>query len=295
MAVTGKQIAETALQAYQCKGGYIFGKTGQTWTQARQTALEKAYNANPEKNKNYKLSAQLGAKWIGHRVWDCAGLCNWASKENGISIHLGSNLIWRNDLAKKGALTADMELPVGALVFTGKTENDHPHIGVYTGNGKVTEASGVKAGVVQSNLHGEKWTWWGLEKGVTYDFIPGVVNKPAEEQKPAEGSTAKLPTIQAGNKGTYVKKAQQLLKDRGYDLGICGVDGDFGPATEKAVRQFQKDWGLKEDGIIGPATWEKLESTPVKEKTYTVTIKGLSKDKATKLQKEYPGSIMKEE
>ena len=290
MAVTGRQIAETTLEAYRCKGGYIWGKTGQNWTQARQSALEKAYNANPEKNKNYKLSAQLGSKWIGHRVWDCAGLPHWAAKQHGVSIHLGSNLIWRNDLAQKGPLTDSTELPVGALVFTGKTENDHPHVGTYTGDGYVTEASGVKAGVVRSKLHGGKWTWWGLEKGVSYDFIPGEAEKP-----PADSGGTKLPTLRNGSKGTYVKKAQELLKERGYDLGICGIDGDFGPATEKAVRQFQKDWGIEQTGVINQETWEKLMSTPVKEKTYTVTIKGLSKDKATKLQKEYPGSIMKEE
>lgn len=289
--VTGKQIADTALEAYKCDGGYIWGKTGQTWTAARQEALEKAYKADPEKNASYKLSAQYGSKWIGHRVWDCAGLDYWAAKEHGISIHLGCNLIWRCDLSHKGALTDDMDLPVGALVFTGQAENDHPHTGVYTGNGIVTEANGTIKGVIQSSLHGGKWKWWGLIKGVTYDFIHGK----GTAQEPATSSgTTKLPTLRNGSKGTYVKKAQQLLKDRGYDLGICGVDGDFGPATEKAVKQFQKDWGLQQDGVIGSLTWEKLESTPVKEKTYTVTISKLSKAAADELKKKYPDAKVTE-
>lgn len=289
MTVTGKQIADTTLEAYKCKGGYIFGKTGQTWTQARQNALEKAYKADPSKYADYKSSVQYGSQWIGHRVWDCAGLCYWAAKEHGLSMHLGSNLIWKYDLVKRGPMTANTMLPEGALVFTGETESKHPHVGRYTGNGKVTEATGAKKGVIQSDVHDSKWKWWGLQKGVEYDFIPAVVNKPAE------GFGTKLPILQNGNKGSYVKKAQQLLKDRGYDLGICGVDGDFGPATEKAVRQFQKDWGLAETGIINQATWEKLESTPVKEKTYTVTIKGLSKAKAEAMKKEYAGATIKEE
>ena len=290
--VTGQQIATTALEAYACKGGYIWGQMGATWTAAKQASLEKRYNADPDGMASYKSSVQYGSTWIGHRVWDCAGLPRWAAKEHGLAIHSGSNLIWDCDLAKKGKLTAGMSLPVGALVFTG-TDAKKPHVGVYTGNGIVTEATGAKKGVIQSKLTDSKWKYWGLLKKVSYEFIPGQ----AEEQKPAtDTGTTKLPVLRMGSKGTYVKKAQQLLQERGYSLGICGVDGDFGPATEKAVMQFQRDWGLTPvDGIIGEKTWEKLMSTPVKEKTYTVTIKGLSKDKAKKLLADYPGSTMKEE
>ncbi|TWT25289.1 peptidoglycan-binding protein [Planomicrobium sp. CPCC 101110] len=33
------------------------------------------------------------------------------------------------------------------------------------------------------------------------------------------------------------------------------VDGIFGPETEKNVRQYQRDKGLKVDGIVGVNTW----------------------------------------
>ena len=47
-----------------------------------------------------------------------------------------------------------------------------------------------------------------------------------------------------------------------YVLGIK-VDGIFGSQTRKAVRNFQKQNGLKADGIIGPLTWRKIpESKP---------------------------------
>ena len=179
--ITGKQIAETAREAFTCKGGYIMGQMGATWTAAKQANMEKAYKADPKKNAKYKSSVQYGSQWIGRRVWDCAGLCRWAAKEHGLAIHSGSNLIWDCDLAKKGALTAGMALPVGALVFTGETESDHPHVGVYTGDGIVTEATGAKKGVIESKLSDKKWRWWGLLKGVTYEFIPGTAETPKME------------------------------------------------------------------------------------------------------------------
>ena len=51
---------------------------------------------------------------------------------------------------------------------------------------------------------------------------------------------------------------QSILEKLGYDLGPCGVDGDFGRMTEKAVKAFQQDHGLKVDGICGPKTFAAL-------------------------------------
>jgi peptidoglycan hydrolase-like protein with peptidoglycan-binding domain len=65
------------------------------------------------------------------------------------------------------------------------------------------------------------------------------------------------PTIQVGAKGDAVRRAQRALR-RTPNLSVV-VDGDFGPATKRAVEGFQEGApGLVVDGIVGPATWEAL-------------------------------------
>ncbi|OED78096.1 hypothetical protein A144_22660 [Vibrio splendidus ZF-90] len=46
--------------------------------------------------------------------------------------------------------------------------------------------------------------------------------------------------LSKGSKGIEVKAIQEALIDLGFDLGPVGADGDFGQATESAIKQFQK-------------------------------------------------------
>jgi nucleoid-associated protein YgaU len=66
-----------------------------------------------------------------------------------------------------------------------------------------------------------------------------------------------LPQLQEGSKGDSVKGLQNALNVRSPHGGLT-VDGDFGAATENAVKEFQRNAGLKEDGIVGPDTWGQL-------------------------------------
>ena len=52
--------------------------------------------------------------------------------------------------------------------------------------------------------------------------------------------------------------AQNALQDLDYDCGWSGADGKFGNDTTNAVKRFQADNGLENDGIIGTDTWHRL-------------------------------------
>jgi N-acetylmuramoyl-L-alanine amidase len=57
--------------------------------------------------------------------------------------------------------------------------------------------------------------------------------------------------------GDDVATLQQRLLDMGFDPGRC--DGIFGRATEAALKEFQRNVGLRADGSLGPGTLRALE------------------------------------
>lgn len=71
----------------------------------------------------------------------------------------------------------------------------------------------------------------------------------------SEGGNTRV--LHRGSFGASVRELQELLATKDYDIAI---DSDFGPATELAVRLFQKNNGLVVDGIVGRKTWALLTS-----------------------------------
>lgn len=76
------------------------------------------------------------------------------------------------------------------------------------------------------------------------------------QNRPPTGGRA---SIARGSKGQNVRDVQNRLKTN-YPLyaGTLVVDGNFGPATDAAVREFQRRSNLKQDGIVGPATYRAM-------------------------------------
>ena len=67
--------------------------------------------------------------------------------------------------------------------------------------------------------------------------------------------------LRRGSTGKYVRIIQRQLTRiaKNYPFfGNPGTDGVFGEATEKAVKAFQKQFSLSQDGVVGRSTWYKI-------------------------------------
>lgn len=230
--IKASDLIASVRQAYDERWGYIWGKSGQVWTQAAQDKATR------------DMTRRYGQQWVGRKVADCSGLLVWAFKKLGGSIYHGSNTMWNKYCTNQGSLTGVVKIRPGTAVFMLKDGNRH-HVGLYIGDGMCIEAQGTRTGVVQSHL--SRWDEWGELVGVDYS---GVGYDLVE---------IGLRTLRKGDSGADVRTAQELLVSAGYDVGK--VDGIYGGNTLSAVRAFQHDNGLTPDGIVGPLTWDKLKAT----------------------------------
>ncbi len=76
---------------------------------------------------------------------------------------------------------------------------------------------------------------------------------------PPGAGRADVPTVlRVGDAGRLVEDLQRTLNIRSSPSPKLAVDGDFGPATRAAVRQFQQQSGIQANGQVGAKTWAAL-------------------------------------
>ena len=275
--VKAVDVIEKFRYALKENWGYIWGTAGERWTEAKQKEIEKTTDSNRAQARKY------GSKWIGHVVADCSGLFSWAYKQLGGYMYHGSDTMYRKYCTyhgelNKGKRTDGGTLKPGTAVFVWNGTK-YSHVGLFVGKDTVIEAMGTQNGVTTSKVNSGKWTHWGELKDTDYSA-----------QEPQEGASLPsddkilYPTLRRGNKGEYVRILQTLLLENGYGLPKYGADGDFGSETENAVKKYQRENGLKVDGIAGPATWGKLLEQNVTV-TYSFIANGITKSMADELKK----------
>lgn len=71
---------------------------------------------------------------------------------------------------------------------------------------------------------------------------------------PSAPATSGAGVLKRGMKGPEVSRLQAFMNRCFPAYSKLGVDGDFGPATEAAIKEFQRRSKLAVDGIVGPAT-----------------------------------------
>ena len=78
-------------------------------------------------------------------------------------------------------------------------------------------------------------------------ILPGALDPASLWQAVRDGGRM----LRRGARGDLVRELQRRLVAAGMQIA---VDGDFGPATQRAVKQLQQRLGEMVDGIVGPKT-----------------------------------------
>ncbi len=212
---------EAAVKAFQSRNGLTAdGKAG-------KYTLDKLYSGNAKKASAATATAKPSS---GSSSSSSSGSSNTATAyTNGktdIYLRLGSSgsqvKIMQNRLIVLGYLTGEADGEFGA-----STE------------------SAVKAFQDRNGL---------FDDGVAG---PGTLEKLySTSARKASSAVAHLGSLRPGTQGDAVRSLQKDLRTLGYYTG--SVDGDYGEGTTLAVTAFQRNNGLKADGIAGKATLNKI-------------------------------------
>ena len=216
---------------------------------------------------------------------DCQGLVEYCLIQAGVPKSecglAGSNAHWRACVWRgtpEECKKAFGCIPGGAALFIWDNGGGEPskyqgdgmgnasHMGLVWGSYTSIAASASKGKVIESNFAGKTinggWNRVGLLPWVNYGLsaTQQAVLSETETTIDAQESASAVDTsgfyrVNHGCKGGAVRRLQTWLYDLGYSVS---VDGEFGPITEAAVKQFQADYGLETDGDVGKLTWAKL-------------------------------------
>ncbi|MBK6513861.1 MAG: peptidoglycan-binding protein [Polyangiaceae bacterium] len=98
---------------------------------------------------------------------------------------------------------------------------------------------------------------WGWAPGGSVEAPPPTDTAPGDGSPtvPSDDRTFPGVALRRGQRSENVRAVQARLARLGWTIS---VDGDFGPATERVVRAFQRRRGLDDDGVVGPRTWRAL-------------------------------------
>ena len=91
-------------------------------------------------------------------------------------------------------------------------------------------------------------------------LLESLDNDELGPEAPASGPAwrSATPLLQFGNQGTDTQRLQRALRRAGKFF--ARIDGSFGRETEDAVRSFQREAGLDDNGVVDTAVWNALPS-----------------------------------
>lgn len=267
--MTAKELAAKCREVAQNhKTLYVMGCFGAPMTATNK----KRYIAHHQYNRDTARTAKINAASADTFGFDCVCLIKgllWGWKGDASKTYGGAGYAVNGvpDIDANAIITKCTDVSTNfSNIQVGELLWMQGHVGIYIGGGLAVESTPIwRDGVqitsvrnmgIQPDYNARTWTKHGKLPYVSYEAETPVA--PTTQQPASVHYSVRLLRLARGNKGKAVKALQLLLIGYGYSCGAAGADGDFGSATDSAVRKFQKANGLTADGVVGPATWAKL-------------------------------------
>ena len=216
-------------------------------------------------DNSHGYSQDSAKRWLSPDI-DCSSFVILGWESQGIPVRSKYNASFTGDMKdafiKAGfqciKYSKDLPLIRGDVLL-----NEAHHTVLYLGNNQIVHASSSETG----GKYGREGDQTGGEVCVRSFYTPKygwqyVLRYP---DSPITKNPYPVPTVtlKKGFVGLAVAWLQQELRESGADIQI---DQHFGPATETALKRFQRLYGhgLAVDGICGPATRSALlENTTI--------------------------------
>lgn len=257
---------QTVIKVAESQIGYLEKKSNADLDSFTGNAGSNNYTKFNRDMKAWAKSAGINDQWCQNFVDWCfvkAYGLEAAKKLLGMFTNYtptGSNAFKsRNLYTKRGKGTPK---PGDVIYFYSSAKGRIGHVGI------VTRVTAKTVYTIEGNTSGASKlvTNGGGVRAKSYSlsstYIDGYGRPPYADVNPTTGEAMPEPKpaklgdriLKNGCEGADVKELQLDLIKLGYDCGKWGADGEFGDATEMAVRRFQVQEDLHVDGEAGPET-----------------------------------------
>ena len=227
---------------------YVWGGQGEQGRQVNEAWIRKRENSTANAARAIAFWRKQVLTGYGDvlRAFDCSGLGVCFLLEHGL---IKSDMT-ANGLMGKCTKIAKEKLRIGDFVFKTDSSGRATHIGYVVDNElNIIEAKGRDYGVIKSKL--SDWSVYGRPPYWTEAEVTQLQGKVPAADKPQGFIFTRL--LKYGVRGDDVCELKKLLKTQGYE-GLTLTNPNYYGSTRSLVTRYQKNKGLKADGIAGKQT-----------------------------------------